>query len=90
MSSGTISYKMLWEMQEAARAKRASQCWESSATEVIGIAWKMLQWGRMKETGFSHLKFLLLRNLEKGPTRQGTTLSLISSTQNLFQITLLK
>lgn len=75
MSRGATGYEMLSEVQEAARAKRSSQSWETFASEVTGKTFEAFQWDIVKESFFIHLKFLLLKNLKKGLSRQGTTLN---------------
>lgn len=75
VSRGATGCEMLSEVQEAARAKRASQSWETFATELTGITCEAFQWDMVTENVFIHLKFLLLKNLKKGLSRQGTTLN---------------
>lgn len=45
------------------------------ATQVTGITCEAFQWDIVEENFFIHLKFLLLKNLKKGLSRQGTTLN---------------
>lgn len=49
MSRSDTGYEMLSEVREAARAKRSSQSWETSATEVTGITCEAFQWDVVKE-----------------------------------------
>lgn len=73
MNRGATAYEMLSEVQEASRAKRSSQSWETFASAVTSITYEVFQCDIVKENFFIHLKFLLLKNLKKGLSRQGTT-----------------
>lgn len=72
MNRGATVYEMLSEVQEASRAKRSSQRWGTFATEVTSITYEIFQCNIVKENFFIHLKFLLLKNLKTGLSRQGT------------------